>query len=52
MIDDNSWSVIVPYDAVAEEMIRTHPLRRLSVSLRRLQQYTVNLWENDFEKGR
>jgi CRISPR-associated endonuclease/helicase Cas3 len=50
MIEDNSLSVIIPLDESAEEMLRDLQFGALSV-LRRLQRYTVNLWESDFRKA-
>lgn len=53
MIEDNSHSVIVPFDESAADILsrlRFGALSALSM-LRRLQRYTVNLWESDFRKG-
>lgn len=50
MIEDNTYSVIVPFDEQATEMLNALRFGALSV-LRRLQQYAVNLWEQDFRQG-
>jgi CRISPR-associated endonuclease/helicase Cas3 len=50
MIENNARSVIVPFDQEAAELIHHLRFGALSV-LRRLQRYTVNLWESDFQKG-
>ena len=50
MIDDNTRSVIVPFDGRAEELLASLRFGALSV-LRELQRCTVNLWENDFRKA-
>jgi CRISPR-associated endonuclease/helicase Cas3 len=51
MIEDNSRSVIVPFDSTGVELLTSLRFGALSV-LRQLQRYTVNLWENDFRKAR
>jgi CRISPR-associated endonuclease/helicase Cas3 len=53
MIDDNSCSVIVPFDEAATKMLNALRFGAPSAlgMLRRLQRYTVNLWESDFRKG-
>ena len=50
MIEDDSRSVIVPFDVSATEMLNALQFGALSV-LRKLQQYTVNLWQPDFRKA-
>lgn len=53
MIDDSSYSVIVPLDEAATQMLNALRFGAPSAlgMLRRLQRYTVNLWESDFRKG-
>ncbi|MPL98965.1 hypothetical protein SDC9_45177 [bioreactor metagenome] len=54
VIDQNTKSIIVPYDKVGEEIIadlnRPYGIEKLSVLLKKAQQYTVNVYENDFKK--
>ena len=54
VIDQNTKSIIVPYDKVGEEIIadlnRPYGIEKLASLLKKAQQYTVNVYENDFKK--